>query len=73
MKFASEHGIDSVLVEGWNEGWSTYPGDGTGFRMGVDDSYPDFDVGTVTDYGAGLSDPSRVDSPSRKPDRPLPY
>ena len=57
MKFAAEHGIDSVLVEGWNEGWSTYPGDGTGFKMGVDDSYPDFDVQTVTDYGAGLSDP----------------
>ena len=55
MRFASEHGIDSVLVEGWNQGWSTYPGDGTGFGMGVDDSYPDFDVQTVTDYGASLS------------------
>jgi hypothetical protein len=57
MNFASEHGIDSVLAEGWNEGWDTYPGDGTGFEMGTDDSYPDFDVPEVTDYGANLSTP----------------
>ena len=57
MRFASENGIDSVLVEGWNEGWDTYPGDGTGFAFGVDDSYPDFDVREVTDFGASLSDP----------------
>ncbi|MFC6954166.1 glycoside hydrolase family 97 catalytic domain-containing protein [Halorubellus litoreus] len=57
MRFASEHGIDSVLVEGWNEGWDTYPGDGTGLEMGVADSYPDFDVPTVTDYGANLPTP----------------
>ena len=57
MRFASENGIDSVLVEGWNEGWSTYPGDGTGFGFGVDDSYPDFDVPEVTGFGAGLPDP----------------
>ncbi|MBX0293827.1 glycoside hydrolase family 97 catalytic domain-containing protein [Haloarcula nitratireducens] len=57
MTFANEHGIDSVLAEGWNEGWSTYPGDGTGFKMGTNDSYPDFDVPEVTDYGANLSNP----------------
>ncbi|WP_345782480.1 glycoside hydrolase family 97 catalytic domain-containing protein [Halorubrum sp. DM2] len=57
MRFASENGIDGVLVEGWNEGWDTYPGDGTGFGFGVDDSYPDFDVREVTDFGAGLPDP----------------
>jgi len=57
MRFASEHGIDSVLVEGWNQGWDTYPGDGTGLEMGVTDSYPDFDVSEVTDYGANLSTP----------------
>ena len=57
MRFASENGIDSVLVEGWNEGWSTYPGDGSGFEFGVDDSYPDFDVREVTDYGAALPEP----------------
>nr|WP_241983228.1 glycoside hydrolase family 97 catalytic domain-containing protein [Halorubrum sp. GN11GM_10-3_MGM] len=57
MRFASENGIDSVLVEEWNEGWDTYPGDGTGFGFGVEDSYPDFDVSEVTDFGAGLPDP----------------
>ena len=57
MRFASDNGIDSVLVEGWNQGWASYPGDGTGFNFGVDDSYPDFDVREVTDYGAGLPDP----------------
>jgi hypothetical protein len=57
MQFSSQHNIDSVLVEGWNQGWDTYPGDGTGLEMGVDDSYPDFDVREATDYGAGLSTP----------------
>jgi len=57
MRFASENGIDSVLVEGWNEGWDTYPGDGSGFGFGVDDSYPDFDVREVTDFGAALPEP----------------
>jgi hypothetical protein len=57
MRFASENGLDSVLVEGWNEGWDTYPGDGSGLKFGVDDSYPDFDVREVTDFGAGLPDP----------------
>ncbi|RLM76581.1 glycoside hydrolase family 97 catalytic domain-containing protein [Halorubrum sp. Atlit-26R] len=57
MRFASENGIDSVLVEGWNEGWDTYPGDGSGLKFGVDDSYPDFDVREVTDFGASLPEP----------------
>ena len=57
MRFASENGLDSVLVEGWNEGWDTYPGDGTGFEFGVDGSTPDFDVPEVTAFGASLPDP----------------
>jgi hypothetical protein len=57
MRFASQNGIDSVLVEGWNQGWDTYPGDGTGLEMSVADSYPDFDVSEVTDYGAALPTP----------------
>ncbi|WP_049922989.1 glycoside hydrolase family 97 catalytic domain-containing protein [Halopiger djelfimassiliensis] len=54
MAFAAENGIDSVLVEGWNQGWDTYPGDGTGLQFGVDDSSPDFDVHEVTDFGRSL-------------------
>ncbi|SHH64461.1 glycoside hydrolase family 97 catalytic domain-containing protein [Halobaculum gomorrense] len=57
MHFAAHNGIESVLAEGWNQGWDTYPGDGTGFEMGVNDSYPDFDVPEVTDYGADRSAP----------------
>ncbi|WP_396613346.1 glycoside hydrolase family 97 catalytic domain-containing protein (plasmid) [Haloferax sp. S1W] len=58
MDFASEHGIPSVLVEGWNEGWHTYPGDGS--AMDFDESYPDFDIEAVTDYGRSLSPPVRM-------------
>ncbi|MBX0296027.1 glycoside hydrolase family 97 catalytic domain-containing protein [Haloarcula nitratireducens] len=54
LQFASQNSIDSVLAEGWNQGWDTYPGDGTGLEMGVDDSYPDFDLFEITDYGANL-------------------
>ncbi|EMA63525.1 glycoside hydrolase family 97 catalytic domain-containing protein [Halorubrum kocurii] len=57
MRFASENGIDSVLVEGWNEGWDTYPGDGSGLAFGVDDSTPDFDVREATEFGASLPEP----------------
>ena len=55
MDFASEHGIPSVLVEGWNEGWSTFPGDGS--AMDFDQPYPDFDLQAVTDYGRQLDPP----------------
>jgi len=55
MSFASEHGIPSVLVEGWNEGWDSYPGDGS--TMDFDDPYPDFDWDEVVDHGASLDPP----------------
>ncbi|MDS0295685.1 glycoside hydrolase family 97 catalytic domain-containing protein [Halogeometricum luteum] len=55
MDFASEHGIRSVLVEGWNEGWDSYPGEGD--TMDFDDPYPDFDWEGVTDYGLNLDPP----------------
>ncbi|ELZ42674.1 alpha-glucosidase, partial [Halorubrum coriense DSM 10284] len=59
MRFASEHGLDSVLAEGWNKGWSSYGAnaDGTALELGIDDSYPDFDVNEVTEFGANLSNP----------------
>ncbi|WP_369684378.1 glycoside hydrolase family 97 catalytic domain-containing protein [Haloarchaeobius sp. HME9146] len=55
MDFASEHGIESVLVEGWNEGWDSYPGDGS--TMDFDDTYPDFDIEAVCDHGEQLDPP----------------
>jgi len=55
MEFASEHGISSVLVEGWNVGWDSYPGSGD--TMDFDESYPDFDLEAVTNFGADLDPP----------------
>ncbi|MFC6976246.1 glycoside hydrolase family 97 catalytic domain-containing protein [Halomicroarcula sp. GCM10025709] len=57
MRFASEHNVDSVLVEGWNKGWDSYgaSANGSTLEMGVADSYPDFSVPEVTDYGLNLS------------------
>ena len=55
MDFASEHGIRSVLVEGWNQGWDSYPGSGD--TMDFDQSYEDFDLEGVTDYGQSLDPP----------------
>ncbi|WP_338401334.1 glucodextranase DOMON-like domain-containing protein [Haloarcula limicola] len=61
MHFASQNGIDSVLAEGWNKGWSSYGSDagatGSALEMGVADSYPDFDVGEITTYGSNLPNP----------------
>ena len=61
MDFASEHSIPSVLVEGWNEGWSTYP-EGGGTAMDFDDPYPDFDWDEITDYGLQLDPPVEMTS-----------
>ncbi|MFB6189722.1 MAG: glycoside hydrolase family 97 catalytic domain-containing protein [Halapricum sp.] len=55
MDFASAHGIRSVLVEGWNVGWDSYPGNGD--TMDFDEPYPDFDIQAVTDYGRSLDPP----------------
>ncbi len=52
MHFASEHDIPGVLVEGWNKGWSSYPGDGSEFDF--TEPYPDFDLERVTSYGPSL-------------------
>nr|WP_254546452.1 glycoside hydrolase family 97 catalytic domain-containing protein [Halomarina sp. BND7] len=53
MRFASENCIESVLVEGWNQGWNSFPG--SGVTMDFDRSYPDFDLTEVTDYGQSLA------------------
>jgi len=58
LAFASEHDIRSVLVEGWNEGWWSYPGAGDAFDF--DRSYPDFDLAEVTDYGQSLDPPAEM-------------
>jgi hypothetical protein len=59
MDFASEHGFESVLIEGWNEGWDSFGAGESelGSTMDFDQSYPDFDLQEVTSYGASLSPP----------------
>ncbi|MBT8137172.1 MAG: glycoside hydrolase family 97 protein [Gammaproteobacteria bacterium] len=53
MDFAAQHGFDGVLVEGWNLGW-----DGDWFFNGdvfsFTETYPDFDLKEVADYGRSL-------------------
>lgn len=50
MDFAAKYGFQGVLVEGWNIGW-----DGEWFNNGdlfnFTNSFADFDIKTVTDYG----------------------
>ena len=49
VDFAADHGIDGVLIEGWNEGW-----DGDWFGNGEDFDftrpYPDFDLERVAGH-----------------------
>jgi hypothetical protein len=59
MDFASEHDIPGVLVEGWNEGWSSYP-DGGGGAFDFTEPYPDFDLQEVTSYGPSLDPPTQM-------------
>lgn len=51
IDFASEHGFDGVLVEGWNHGW-----DGDWFSNGeifsFTEAYPDFDLEALAAYAA---------------------
>ncbi|MCG8370309.1 MAG: glycoside hydrolase family 97 protein, partial [Proteobacteria bacterium] len=49
IDFASEHGFDGVLVEGWNTGWDgDWPSNGAVFSFTR--PYDDFDIGAVADY-----------------------
>jgi alpha-glucosidase len=51
IDFASKHGFESVLIEGWNETW-----DGDWIQNGsifnFTKPYPDFDIQKVTEYAA---------------------
>lgn len=51
IDFAAEHGLDGVLVEGWNRGWDgAWFGAGEAFDFTT--PYPDFDLEAVSDYAA---------------------
>lgn len=50
IDFASKHGIDGVLVEGWNEGWEDWGSYRKNRQFRFDRAYPDFDVAVLRDY-----------------------
>lgn len=50
IDFASEHGLDAVLVEGWNEGWEDWFGKQKDYVFDFVTAYPDFDVAEISRY-----------------------
>jgi len=50
IDFASKHGFDAVLVEGWNEGWEDWFGKSKDYVFDFLTPYPDFDVEELRDY-----------------------
>lgn len=50
IDFAAKHGIDGVLVEGWNEGWEDWCSYRKNRQFLFDKPYPDFDVDTLREY-----------------------
>lgn len=52
IDFASKHGLDAVLVEGWNEGWEDWFGKSKDFVFDFVTPYPDFDVKGLQEYAA---------------------
>ncbi|WP_066221767.1 glycoside hydrolase family 97 protein [Formosa haliotis] len=50
IDFASEHGFDAVLVEGWNEGWEDWFGKSKDYVFDFVTPYPDFDVEALHAY-----------------------
>ena len=50
IDFASKHGFDAVLVEGWNEGWEDWFGKHKDYVFDFVTPYPDFDVKELHRY-----------------------
>jgi hypothetical protein len=50
IDFASEHGFDGVLAEGWNVGWEDWFGNSKDFVFDFLTPYPDFDLEGIRDY-----------------------
>lgn len=46
IDFAAKHNFSGVLVEGWNRGWKDW------YNFSFTETYPDFDLNEVTQYGA---------------------
>ncbi|WP_158728973.1 MULTISPECIES: glycoside hydrolase family 97 protein [unclassified Flavobacterium] len=50
IDFATKHGFDGVLVEGWNEGWEDWFGHLKDYVFDFVTPYPDFDVKGLQAY-----------------------
>ncbi len=50
IDFAAEHGIEGLLVEGWNVGWEDWFGKSKDYVFDFVTPYPDFDVEEVHRY-----------------------
>ena len=50
IDFASEHHIDAVLVEGWNEGWEDWASYRKERQFLFTQPYPDFDIKEIQRY-----------------------
>lgn len=50
IDFASKHGFDQVLVEGWNIGWEDWFGRQKDYVYDFLTPYPDFDIKMLNDY-----------------------
>lgn len=50
IDFASLHGFDAVLVEGWNIGWEDWFGNHKDYVFDFLTPYPDFDLPGLRDY-----------------------
>ena len=52
IDFASQHGFDALLVEGWNVGWEDWYGHSKDYVFDFVTPYPDFDVDGLTSYAS---------------------
>lgn len=50
IDFASDHGFDGVLVEGWNIGWEDWFGNSKDYVFDFMTPYPDFDLIGIKNY-----------------------
>lgn len=50
IDFASEHGFDQLLVEGWNVGWEDWFGNSKDYVFDFVTPYPDFDIVGLNRY-----------------------
>ncbi len=50
IDFAAKHGMDGVLVEGWNIGWEDWFGNSKDFVFDFQTPYPDFNIDEIHRY-----------------------